>query len=86
MRGKVEGAVNNVREALKGDDLDAINKAHDTLMTEAQAIGKIVYEEVAKQSAAAANESGSADATDQSDAPSDSGDVIDAEFEVKDAK
>ena len=86
-RGKVEAAVNNVREAIKGDDAQAIKKAHDALLTEAQAIGKIVYEEVAKQqaAAAAASQSSAAEAGPESAAPKDEG-VIDAEFEVKDAK
>ena len=87
-RGKVESSINNLREALKGDDADAIKKAHDTLMTDAQTIGKIVYEEVAKQQAAA-GAGGAAGPT--SEAPTNGTanntpeDVIDAEFEVKDA-
>ncbi len=93
-RGKVEAAINSVREAVKGDDPEAIKKATDTLMNEAQAIGKVVYEEVAKQQAADASASGDgagseaepgADAPGASD-PSKGSDVIDAEFEVKDAK
>ena len=85
-RGKVEAAINNVREVLKGDDLEAIKKANEALMTEAQAIGKIVYEEVAKQQQAA-SEQGTpppVPGDDTSDGKDDS--VIDAEFEVKDAK
>jgi molecular chaperone DnaK len=85
-RGKVEAAVNNVREVLKGDDSAAIKKAHDALLTEAQAIGKVVYEEVAKQQAAASAAVEASDAAgDAPDAKKDN-DVIDAEFEVKDAK
>ncbi len=86
-RGKVEAAINNVREVVKGDDADAIKKAHDTLMTEAQAIGKIVYEEVAKQqaAAAAASQPSGGEGGAESASPKDEG-VIDAEFEVKDAK
>jgi len=86
-RGKVEAAINNVREVVKGDDADAIKKAHDTLMSEAQAIGKIVYEEVAKQqaAAAAASQPSAGEGGAESASPKDEG-VIDAEFEVKDAK
>ena len=67
-------------------DADAIKKATDALMAEAQAIGKILYEEVAKQQAA----SGAAppppgDARERAGSSKDD-DVIDAEFEVKDAK
>ena len=86
MRGKVESAINNVREVLKGDDADSIKKAHEALLTEAQAIGKIVYEEVSKQQAAAdaAKASGAVSGTAESGVQDDN--VIDAEFEVKDAK
>jgi molecular chaperone DnaK len=88
--GKVEAAINHVREVIKGEDADAIKKAADALMTEAQSIGKIVYEEVAKKQAAAGASPG-----DAAQPPGDGGgtssgsqgdDVIDAEFEVKDAK
>ena len=51
-RSKVEASINNLREALKGDDKDAIMKAQETLMQDSQTIGKIIYEEVAKQQAA----------------------------------
>jgi len=80
-RGKVEAAVNNVREVIKGDDVDAIKKANDTLMTEAQSIGKIVYEQAAQQQSAAGHPAEGADS-----APPKDDNVIDAEFEVKDAK
>ncbi len=86
-RGKVEAAINNVRETLKGDDVSAIKKAGDALMAEAQTIGKIVYEEMAKEQAAqgAAAPEGAGPA-DGGDAAPQADDVIDAEFEVKDAK
>ncbi|MEE9296977.1 MAG: Hsp70 family protein, partial [Phycisphaerae bacterium] len=83
-RGKVEAAVNNVREVTKGDDAEAIKKANDALMTEAQVIGKIVYEAVAKQQAAPGGTS--QPSGDDAAAPAKDDNVIDAEFEVKDAK
>ncbi len=85
-RGKVEAAINNVREALKGDDVSAIKKAGDALMTEAQTIGKIVYEEMAKQTAQSAAAPEGAGPADGGDSAPQADDVIDAEFEVKDAK
>jgi len=93
-RSKVEASINNLRETLKGDDTDAIKKAQESLMTDAQAIGKIVYEEMAKQQAAqqAAAGGGGADGGPQGEPAGDAGksgaddNVIDAEFEVKDAK
>ncbi len=84
-RGKVEASINNVREAMKGDDADAIKKAHDKLMQDAQAIGKIVYEQTAQQQAAAAGVS-QPSGGGEGQAPGKDDDVIDAEFEVKDAQ
>ena len=79
-----------MRETLKGDDAEAIKKANDQLMQDAQAIGRIIYEEVAKQQAAAqatggddASAAPGAATEAESSAPDD---VIDAEYEVKDAK
>jgi molecular chaperone DnaK len=91
-RGKVEAAINNVREVIKADDANAIKKATDTLMTEAQAIGKIVYEQAAQQQATQQQTAGAdgADAGQPSGGAESAGpkddNVIDAEFEVKDAK
>ncbi|MCH8853419.1 MAG: molecular chaperone DnaK [Planctomycetes bacterium] len=87
-RGKVESAINRIREVVKGDDLDAIKKALDALMTEAQTIGKIVYEEVAKQQAAAAGKENPQDAATTSENATEQKDdnVIDAEFEVKESR
>ncbi|HNO78567.1 MAG TPA: molecular chaperone DnaK [Phycisphaerae bacterium] len=89
-RGKVESAVSALREAAKGDDADAIKKSSDNLMQEAQEIGKIIYEEMAKQQAAqqaagGTAESAGADAAPESDTAKNE-DVIDAEFEVKESK
>ncbi len=85
--GKIEQAVSHVRETAKGDDAAAINKAVDALMEAAQTIGKIVYEEMAKQQQAAAGQAsaGGAPGGDPGDEKKDDG-VIDAEFEVKDDK
>ncbi len=88
-RSKIEASINNLRETLKGEDTDAIKKAQDTLMLDAQTIGKIVYEEMAKQQsaegAAAATDAPNAGAGDDDESGGDDN-VIDAEFEVKDAK
>ena len=88
-RSKIEASINNLRETLKGDDTDAIKKAQETLMQDAQTIGKIVYEEMAKQQSAegAAAAAGAPNAGSSDDDKSGGDDnVIDAEFEVKDAK
>ena len=88
-RSKVESAVNNLKEVMKGDDVEAIGKASEQVLTASQTIGKIMYEEAAKQGAASeAGVGASADAGDsasaegKSDAKKDD-DVIDADYEVK---
>ena len=85
-RGKIEGAVNNLKEAVKGDDADAIKKAIENLGTASQELGKVLYEEAAKKQAASAPSGG-----EQTPPPpegevkrKDGDDVIDAEFEAKD--
>jgi molecular chaperone DnaK len=90
-RGKIENAVNNLKEAIKGEDGQAIKKAMENLSTAGQELGKILYEEAAKkQAAASAASSASADSTSQEHPPEgevkrkDGDDVIDAEFEAKD--
>ena len=92
VRGNVESAVSALREQAKGDDADAIKKATDNLMQQAQEIGKIVYEEMAKQQQAAgggggggAAPGGGGPAGETGESSSDE-DVIDADFTVKDSK
>ena len=87
-RGKIESAMNNLKEVAKGEDGDAIKKAMENLSTAAQELGKILYEEAAKKQAA----SGGGQADGKTAEPKDEGnvhrkggdDVIDAEFEAKD--
>ncbi len=92
VRGKIESAVNNLKEAAKGEDGDAIKKAMENLNSSAQELGKILYEEAAKKQQAA----GGAQPAQEAPKPADNGqdnvhrkggdDVIDAEFEAKDQK
>ena len=88
-RGKIEGAVNNLKEAVKGEDADAITKAIENLSTAGQELGKVLYEEAAKKQAASAPAS---EPEAASGGPPPEGEVkrkqpdnvIDAEFEAKD--
>jgi molecular chaperone DnaK len=87
-RGKIEGAVNTLKEALKGDDAEAIRKAIENLGTVSQELGKVLYEEAAKKQDASA-QAGGAESTPppppEGQAQRKGGDdVIDAEFEAKD--
>ena len=86
-RGKIENAVNNLKEAIKGDNADAIKKAIENLGTASQELGKVLYEEAAKKQAASTAPGG----TEQPPPPPEGkvkrkgpDDVIDAEFEAKD--
>ena len=85
-RGKIENATNNLKEAAKGEDADAIRKAIENLGNVSQELGKTLYEEAAKKQAASAQ----TEQTEQAPPPEDEtkrkggDDVIDAEFEAKD--
>ena len=86
-RGNIENAVNNLKEAAKGEDAEAIKKATENLGTAAQELGKILYEEAAKKQASSDQAgqqerppSGEEDKTKKKGGD----DVIDAEFEAKD--
>jgi len=85
-RGKIESAVNNLKEAIKGENADAIRKAMENLSEAGQELGKVLYEEAAKKQAASA----ASQQTEQTPPPEGEvkrkggDDVIDAEFEAKD--
>ncbi|WP_026165928.1 molecular chaperone DnaK [Corynebacterium mastitidis] len=68
IKTKVEAAVSEVEEALKGEDLEAIKAAVEKLSTESQEMGKAIYEaEAAKQGSEGAEGTNAGD------------DVVDAE-------
>ena len=77
----IENASNALKETLKTDDADAIQKAMDELSTKMQEVGKIMYEEAAKQQAAQAQ-----DVPDMGDVGDVADAVQDADYEVKDAE
>jgi molecular chaperone DnaK len=85
-RGKIENAVNNLKEAAKGENADAIRKAIENLGNVSQELGKTLYEEAAKKQTASAQ----TEQTEQAPPPEGEtkrkggDDVIDAEFEAKD--
>jgi molecular chaperone DnaK len=85
-RGNIENAVNNLKEAVKGDNAEAIRKAIENLGTTSQELGKILYEEAAKKQSA--SQSGQAEQAPPPREEQKKGkggdDVIDAEFEAKD--
>jgi len=86
-RGKIETAINNLKDAIKGDDGEAIRRAMDNLSSASQDVGKTLYEEAAKRQASSSSATGQADAPpggqDGVHRKGGGDDVIDAEFEAK---
>ena len=76
-KAPLEAAVAKAREMSKGEDVDAINSAHDALEQAAHALSKVLYE----ASATAQRAGGAPEAAAQGGKGPD--DTIDAEFEVK---
>ena len=72
---KAEDAIKEVKEALEGDDIEAIKTKKEALNESAMALGAKVYEEAAKQSQAQAEQN--TEETDKSD------NVKEAEYEEK---
>ena len=90
-RGNIENAVNNLKEAVKGENAEAIRKAIENLGTAGQELGKVLYEEAAKKQAAAGQPQAEGPQPQPQEPPKEGevkrkhgDDVIDAEFEAKD--
>ena len=77
VRGKVESALSNLEDKLKGEDKAAIEAAIKELETASIELGKVVYEQAAKEQGAGAE-------APEAESSSGGDDVIDAEYEVKD--
>ena len=77
----IEDSIEKVREALKGDDADAIKAAYDDLQAKFQEVTTAAYK-AAAASAGPAPDAASGASTDEPQPKKD--DVVDAEFEVVD--
>jgi len=83
-RGKIESAVNNLKEATRGEDAAAIRRAIDNLNDATQELGKALYEEAAKRQAASGAQPKQGPPPESEVRRKGAGDdVIDAEFEAK---
>ncbi|NLX14189.1 MAG: molecular chaperone DnaK [Phycisphaerales bacterium] len=82
-RSKIESALNQLKSVMKGDDKDAISKSLEQVASTSQVIGKIMYEEAAKQAGGAAPGEAAQGAGSESATSGKDADVIDAEFEEK---
>lgn len=94
-RAKVESAVQDLKKALEGSDIDEIKKKKEALEKVSQKLGEAIYEELSKKQAAAGAPTGAGSGTETDGAsgaeevkakaakPSDGGDtVVDAEYTV----
>jgi molecular chaperone DnaK len=85
---KIEAAMKEVEEAMKGDDKDAITAKTDAMMAASHKLSEKMYADVQKAAAAQGADAGSRPANDAGDAragkPMDDDNVVDAEIkEVK---
>ena len=77
-RKVIEDALNEAREALKGDDINRITRAQENLMKASHKLAEIMYREAQAKAGATSTEGG---ATGQAKSKAHEGDVVDAEFE-----
>jgi len=80
-RGNIESANANLREALKGDDAEAIKRAMDALTQASHKVAEAMYKATAQQAGAGGGQQAAPD--EQGDQDKGGDDVIDAEYEVK---
>jgi molecular chaperone DnaK len=78
-REAVTKANDDLKEALKGDDVDAIKAKTDTLMQAFQRIGQAMYAEQQAASAQAGGETAGT-GTEEAASPGDDGDVVEGEI------
>ncbi len=91
-RAELEQAINNLKEALKGTDIERIKSAMDELNAKSHKIAQIIYSQTqAQQSstqagpgAGGATTGGQSEATSTTDTGSGDDNVVDADFEVMD--
>jgi molecular chaperone DnaK len=82
VRGNVESALNNLRDALKNDDGDAIKKTMENLTTVSHKLAEEMYKGAAPGTGPSAAPEAQTDRGTTGEAKKDD-DVIDAEYEVK---
>ena len=85
-RGNIESAISSLREALKGDDADAIKRTTEALEQASHKIAEQMYKQAAETQAAAGGQmppEGQAKPEGKDDKGDKDDDVIDAEYEVK---
>ncbi len=86
VRGKIESALSTLETAMKGEEKDPIERGLKELESASMELGKAVYEAEAAKAGAAGGSAASTAEAKPSGGDAAGGDVIDAEFEVKDEK
>lgn len=86
VKDKVNLAVKEAQESLKGTDTAAIKDAMEKLATESQAMGSAMYSQSGAQSSGAGDAGAGAGAADGEQAASGAEDVVDAEIVDEDKK
>jgi len=88
VRSNIENALSNLETVMKGEDKAAIEKAVSELEKASVELGKVIYEQAAQQASAATGGATTASSGGDGDASTGAaeGEVIDAEYEVKDEK
>ena len=79
VRGEIEGAVSQLKDVLKGDDTDAINRSAEALNQAAQKMSANMYQQQAQQEAGGCG-GGCGSQEPCGDACGQDDDVVDAEF------
>jgi molecular chaperone DnaK len=77
-RKTIEDALNETREALKGDAIDRIKGAHENLMKASHKLAEMMYREAQAKTGAGSPDGGAAG---EAKPKAPEGDVVDAEFE-----
>jgi molecular chaperone DnaK len=78
-KSAIEEAIKEVREALKGDDLDRVKRASESLTRASHKMAEVLYKEASQSKAGAGSEPGPADG--KAKTKTAQGEVVDAEFE-----
>lgn len=80
-RGNIESAINDLKEAIKGEDADHMNRATEQLAQDVGKLSQTLYEQAAAESEQSAEESSAPEAETSGDNPNDEdGKVIDADY------
>jgi molecular chaperone DnaK len=86
VKDKVNAAIKDAQESLKGNDTAAIKTAMETLATESQAMGSAIYAQTSATQDAGAGAGAAGGEQQQANATPDAEDVVDAEIVDEDKK